>query len=200
MNRSVLLLAAAALAACSSPVESPAPAPSPEPAAASAPKVPEGAEAGLMAPGFRFPSLAGGAAMTLEDALAAQKGRPLVLVLGDVGCSVSTREMEELSGDGAEGPGSGDAAFVAIVKGKAGEVAGVVPPGTRYPVLVDEEGGVLDRYKVMATPSVVVLDGRGRIAYIGEGGYLPPAQIRELAGCAARGEAIDASKIRPEGG
>ncbi len=169
------------------------------PAPAEAPPA-VGAEAGLRAPGFRFPSLGGGAAISLEEAVAAQKGSPLVLVLGDASCSVSTREMEDLAGEGALGPGSGETAFLAVVRGMPGEVAGIVPPGTRFPILVDEEGGILDRYRVMATPSIVVLDGKGRIAYIGDGGYLPPAQVREMAARTARGEAIDASKIQPEGG
>lgn len=159
-----------------------------------------GPAAGLLPPAFTLPSLGLSGEMSLADALAKQKGKPLVLVLGAASCSVSTQQVEELVADGAAGPGAGEVAFLAVVQGSPSEVAGVTPAKAAFPVLLDGSGATLDLYRVGATPSVVVLDGAGRIAYIGAGGYIPVPQVREMAARAAKGEAIDPATVKPAAG
>jgi hypothetical protein len=89
-------------------------------------------------------------------------------------------------------------AVVAIVQGTPQEVKASLPAGVPFPVLVDAAGETLALYGVEATPSVVVLDGKGGVAYRGAGGYIPPARIAEMAAKAARGEPV--GPVNPEGG
>ena len=193
---SLLLLSCLLPAACSSTPPSPAPPPPPPPAPAAEAA---GPEAGLRAPSFSLPALGFPGTMTLEDALARQGGKPLVLVLGAASCSISTQEMEEMAAAGLAGPG-GDPGVVFVVQGTPAEVLAVAPKKAAFPVLVDGDGSVLTRYLVASTPSIVVLDGSGRIAYIGSGGYIPVPAVKEMAAAAGRGEAIDPASVIPEGG
>jgi len=167
----VLLAAAALLAGCSS---GPSPAPSAE------------------APSFRLATVDGASEMALADAVRAAGGKPLVLVLGSHDCPYSTQEVEELA------TSKPDYAVVAVVQGTPQQVKASLPAAVPFPVLVDAAGATLGLYAVEATPSVVVLDGKGGMAYRGPGGYIPPARIAEMAARVARGE--PPGEVAPEGG
>ncbi len=185
MTTRTLMLAALVLAGCSAgspetpPAESTASAPAPAPAEA---------------PAFRLAAADGSGEVSLADTVKASAGAPTVLVLGSASCSFSRQEVDELA---AANPAY---RVLAVVQGSAAEVKGTLPARIPFPVLVDADGAVLSKYNVTATPSVVILSGSGAIAYAGKGGYLPPATVEELAGKVSRGEAVDASAVKPQGG
>lgn len=184
MTTKTLMFAALVLAGCSAgSVEKPAPE-----SAASAPA------AATPAPEFRLATVDGSSEVTLADTLKASAGAPTVLVLGSATCSFSRQEVEELA---ASNP---TYRVVAVVQGSPAEVKGTLPAKVPFPVLVDTDGAVLARYKVGATPSVVILNGAGAIAYSGAGGYLPPATVADLAGKVSRGESVDATAVKTQGG
>jgi hypothetical protein len=155
-------------------------------------QAPVAAAAGPAAPAFRLPAANGGAETALADAIKDAGGKPLVLVLGSASCSYSTQEIDELA------VALPTYALLAVVEGSAEEVRGSLPKSVPFPVLVDAGGKALQAYGVKATPSVVVLDGKGAVAFQGDGGYIPPAKIAEIAEKVARGEPV--GKVETEGG
>jgi hypothetical protein len=146
------------------------------------------------APEFLLDPVDGGARVSLADTLTASKGGPTVLVLGAASCSYSRDQLNALA---AAHPGY---RILAVVSGTAAEVRGSLPALVPFPVLVDPDGAVLDLYRVTATPSIVVLDGRGTIAYIGGGGCLAPEVVADMADRVARGEHVDGGSIKTQGG
>jgi hypothetical protein len=144
------------------------------------------------APDFRLAAADGSGEKSLAEAVAAAGGKPLVLVLGSASCSFSKQEVDELA---AAKPGY---AVLAVVEGTPEEVRKTLPASLPFPVLVDAGGKALALYSVAATPSVVVLDGKGGIAYRGDGGYIAPALVAEMAEKVGRGEAV--GEVTVEGG
>lgn len=196
-NKTLMLCAAALLAGCSADPEPTVAPPPPATGELHGPSVlaaVDVAVAGGTAPDFTLSPVEGGAGVSLASSLKANEGKPTVLVLGSASCSFSREEIEHLA--------EAKPAYrvLAVIQGKPDEVKGSLPGAVPFPVLVDADGGVLAKYKVNATPSVVVLDGAGKIAYIGAGGYLPPAMIGEMAGHVANGVSIDVKSIKPQGG
>jgi len=179
-----ILAAALLLAGCSA--ERDAPPSTAAPAAAAA------APARPAPPEFRLPLVTAAGESTLADAVKAAGGRPLVLVLGSASCGDSTRELEDLA---ASMP---PYAVLCVVEGSPAEVRGTLPKSVPFPVAADADGGTLEAYGVSITPSVVVLDGKGGVAYQGDGGYIRPAAIADMAAKVARGEPV--GEIETEGG
>jgi hypothetical protein len=196
-NKTLMLCAAALLAVgsgagCSADPETTVAPPPPATGESRGPTVL--AAAGESAPDFTLSPVEGGAGVSLAGSLKAAEGKPTVLVLGSASCSFSREEIEHLA--------EAKPAYrvLAVIQGTPDEVKGSLPGAVPFPVLVDADGGVLAKYKVNSTPSVVVLDGTGKIAYIGAGGYLPPAMIGEMTGSVAKGVPIDVTTIKPQGG
>ncbi|HEU4395033.1 MAG TPA: redoxin family protein [Planctomycetota bacterium] len=183
-----LLAAAALLAGCSAEPEPVATAPAgggdPLPSIQNTPGVPP--------PDFKLPSITAPGEISLVDSLRAASGKPLVIVLGSASCSFSTQEVNELA---ASKPGY---AIVCVVQGQEAEVRKSLPKFVPFPVLLDLDGATLQAYGVKSTPSVVVLDDRGHIAYKGDGGYIPPKTVAEMAAKVARGEPVGV--VQTEGG
>jgi hypothetical protein len=204
MNRAHLMLAALLLAGCSAASEgSPKDAGSPAGTAAPSAPAPEAAGTpaaaaspvrGAEAPAFALAPVHGGLEVSLSESVKAAAGKPTILVLGAAACSFSRQQVEDLA---AAKP---DHRVLAVVSGSAAEVKESLPAAVPFPVLVDDGGAVLRKYRVVATPSVVLLDGKGSIAYIGGGGYIDPKVVLDLAGRVARGESVDPAGVKVGGG
>ena len=184
-----LLAAAALLAGCSAEPDLVA---GPAPTAGGSEMPTIGNTPGIAPPDFKLPSITAPGEISLLDSLRAASGKPLVLVLGSASCSFSTQEVNELA---ASKPGY---AIVCVVQGSEAEARKTLPKSVPFPVLLDLDGSTLQAYDVKSTPSVVVLDDRGHIAYKGDGGYIPPKTIAEMTAKVARGEPV--GTIQTEGG
>jgi hypothetical protein len=200
MTMKIWMLPVFVLAGCASgeapspaaaPAEASAPAAAPAPMAAAA--APAEATPGLPAPDFRLAGL-DGTTVSLGEALADAGGAPTVLVLGSATCSYSVREVNDLA---AAAPAY---RVLAVVAGEPSEVKASLPAKVPFRVLVDTDGATLGKYRVGATPSVVVLDGKGAVAFMGSGGYMDPKDVAGLAAKVAAGTSVDPSTIKTQGG
>ena len=111
------------------------------------------------APDFRLPDLKG-----REVSLDGLKGRPVLLVFGTTWCPYCREEIPRIKEIHAKGRGKNLEVlniYVDETERKVGEFAAryALP----YPVLLDRDGKVAERYQVRGVPMLVLVDGQGKI-------------------------------------
>jgi methylamine dehydrogenase accessory protein MauD len=142
--------------------------------------LPAGLPVGLRAPGFELPDVHG---ETVTLASLCARGRPVVLLFTSPGCGPCVRLVPELARWNtalAE-----RVTFVVVSNGGADRESIVEELGgaADFTMLVQEEHEVADRYRVIATPTAVVVDPDGTIATASAGG---PDEIEALVRLALR--------------
>ncbi|MFC5712507.1 peroxiredoxin family protein [Thalassorhabdus alkalitolerans] len=135
----------------------------------------EGIEAGMKAPDFSLPSLAGGE-VTLSD----YYGETIILTFFTTWCSVCQEELPALSQLYQEEKGTGIKMFVVNVA--AQEVQGKdLENFSRHfqlsmPVLIDKTGTSSQKYQVTGVPMTYIIDAEGKV----EKRYFGPVPQEEL--------------------
>ncbi len=112
------------------------------------------------APDFRLPDLKG-----REVALGGLRGRPVLLVFGTTWCPYCREEIPRIKEIYAKGRARNLEVlnvYINEADKKVGDFAAryALP----YPVLLDRDGKVAERYQVRGVPMIVLVDGQGNIA------------------------------------
>jgi len=111
------------------------------------------------APDFRLQDLEG-----REVTLGALRGRPVLLVFGTTWCPYCREEIpriKEIYGKGAARNLEVLNIYINETEKKVGEFA--LRHAIPYPVLIDRDGRVAERYQVRGVPMIVLVDGQGVI-------------------------------------
>jgi len=111
------------------------------------------------APDFRLQDLKG-----REVTLGALRGRPVLLVFGTTWCPYCREEIPRIKEIYAKGRGKNLEVlniYINETEKKVGEFAAryALP----YPVLLDRDGKVAEKYQVRGVPMIVLVDGQGTI-------------------------------------
>ena len=111
------------------------------------------------APDFRLQDLEG-----REVTLGALRGRPVLLVFGTTWCPYCREEIPRIKEIYAKGRGKNLEVlniYINETEKKVGEFAAryALP----YPVLLDRDGKVAEKYQVRGVPMIVLVDGQGTI-------------------------------------
>lgn len=156
----------------------PSPAPQIEPTP-TPPLLETGASPGQAAPDFTLPQLGADASQTL----AAYKGQPLILNFWATWCPPCRQEIPALQAAFQQYAGQGVAVLGIDVREEATTVQAFASAmGMQFPILLDTDGTVADRYKVQGIPTTVFVDSAGmvRARHVGPltesliAGYLQP--------------------------
>lgn len=157
-----------------------APSPAPEIEPTPTPPMPEtGASPGQTAPDFILQQLGADAPQTL----AAYKGRPLILNFWASWCPPCRQEIPALQAAYQHYAGQGVVVLGIDVREEATTVQAFASAmGMQFPILLDTDGAVADRYKVQGIPTTVFVDAAGvvRARHVGPlsesliAGYLQP--------------------------
>jgi len=99
-----------------------------------------------------------------DVSLAGLRGRPVLLVFGTTWCPYCREEIPRIKEIYAKGRGKNLEVlniYINETEKKVGEFAAryALP----YPVLLDRDGKVAERYQVRGVPMIVLLDGKGTI-------------------------------------
>ncbi|MCL6429852.1 MAG: TlpA family protein disulfide reductase [Anaerolineae bacterium] len=141
-----------------------------------APDARVGTQKGEVAPDFSLPALEGG-----EKSLRDYRGRVVLLNFWATWCGPCRAEMPDMQAVYEELSGRG---FVVVAvnggEGRDRVQSFVEEFGLTFPVLVDEERGVLRQYGVRGFPTTFVIDGDGVIQQVIVGGPLPGSAVRRL--------------------
>lgn len=111
------------------------------------------------APDFRLQDL-----NRREVSLAGLRGRPVLLVFGTTWCPYCREEIPRIKDIYAKGRGKNLEVlniYVNETEKKVGEFAARY--SLPYPVLLDRDGKVAERYQVRGVPMIVLVDGQGII-------------------------------------
>jgi len=138
-------------------------------------RVPAAPVIGRPAPAFRLPSLAGPA-----QGLTDYRGRPVVLNFWATWCEPCKKEMPALQ---AEAASRKDLVILGIDNV---EPAVRVKPfveryGITFPILLDQDGTVIEQYRIVGMPTSFFVDRAGVIRASFEGALTPDVLRQDLA-------------------
>ena len=130
---------------------------------------------GRPAPAFQLQSLAGGAV-----SLADYKGRPVIVNFWATWCEPCKQEMPALQ---AESDGTPDLVVLGVdnVESAVKVRPFVDQLGLHFPILLDQDGSVVERYQVTGLPTTFFIDRAGVLRSIYRG-PLTPDTLRENVG------------------
>lgn len=139
------------------------------------------AQARPLAPEFILETLDG-----RELALSELRGKPVVMNFWASWCVPCRLEMPILSSAAQRYRGRVQFLGVNVLDRPAQAKAFVRRLGVTFPSVVDEEGGVLERYRVVGLPTTVFLTRSGRILEVHAGPFVGEEGTRRLEGYIAR--------------
>lgn len=111
------------------------------------------------APDFRLQDL-----QRREVSLSGLRGRPVLLVFGTTWCPYCREEIPRIKEIYAKGRGKNLEVLNIYINETEKKVAEFAARyALPYPVLLDRDGKVAERYQVRGVPSIVLVDGQGKI-------------------------------------
>jgi len=134
---------------------------------------------GRPAPAFQLQSLAGGAV-----SLADYKGRPVIVNFWATWCEPCKQEMPALQ---AEADATPDLVVLGVdnVESAVKVRPFVEQLGLRFPILLDQDGSVVERYQVTGLPTTFFIDRAGVLRSIYRGPLTPDTLRENVARIAA---------------
>lgn len=127
-------------------------------------EVKRGTAIGNIAPDFELAKFGGDGNISLKGL----EGNPAVLVFWTAWCPVCKEEAPHINKLASEFEAKGvKVVGINIGESDARVTEGIKDFGIKYAVAIDKDASVAKSYKVVGTPTVVILDKKGTVTYFG---------------------------------